>query len=426
MPQGTPVERVYQALLRDGKDKGTAARIAQAQTGLSLATGKKPKHSKVADEVYIKALESLSVGGVKLRRRRRGGPAAMTSASNIEVVKSFAQVLGVVKAKGFNEVLRKDYPEFDPGQPRDDAGRWSDIGGGGGGSRRSPETKTHRQLGQTATNLLSMRSHNDAVAVRDRVRAIHADMRRLPETAWRDPTSLDTAWNAYLVTVATAATVGALGAVLVGASAGGAMIAAAHTKPIYAAMSAALMAVAPKTWSTVSYTLGRRYLSTIFPIEGRAAVVAVRGLLIAAGGAAAVGAILATAMALRYGYREIQSNGEYSGVSTVNRRLEVLDNHINALSGVQRSDGSTQQRRIVPYIQAGLAMMGSLVAIAGAAKIGAVAYRAAKTPVSIGAVRGWSKDFRSLWGGLSSDVARARRGARAAAAAAASRARRRP
>lgn len=34
---------MYQALLRQGKDEGTAARIAQAQTGLSLQTGMKPK-----------------------------------------------------------------------------------------------------------------------------------------------------------------------------------------------------------------------------------------------------------------------------------------------------------------------------------------------------------------------------------------------
>lgn len=43
MPKGTRVERVYQALLRQGMSKGKAARIAQAKTGLSLATGKKPK-----------------------------------------------------------------------------------------------------------------------------------------------------------------------------------------------------------------------------------------------------------------------------------------------------------------------------------------------------------------------------------------------
>lgn len=46
MPSGTPVDRMYQALLRDGKDKGTAARIAQSQTGLALATGKPPKGTK--------------------------------------------------------------------------------------------------------------------------------------------------------------------------------------------------------------------------------------------------------------------------------------------------------------------------------------------------------------------------------------------
>ena len=46
MPKDTPVDAVYQALKREGKDKGTAARIAQAKTGLSLATGKPPKGKK--------------------------------------------------------------------------------------------------------------------------------------------------------------------------------------------------------------------------------------------------------------------------------------------------------------------------------------------------------------------------------------------
>ena len=44
MPKGTKVESVYQAIKRKTGDKGKAARIAQAQTGKSLATGKMPKH----------------------------------------------------------------------------------------------------------------------------------------------------------------------------------------------------------------------------------------------------------------------------------------------------------------------------------------------------------------------------------------------
>jgi len=43
MPEGTKVDRVYEAIKRKTGDKGKAARIAQAQTGLSLATGKPPK-----------------------------------------------------------------------------------------------------------------------------------------------------------------------------------------------------------------------------------------------------------------------------------------------------------------------------------------------------------------------------------------------
>ena len=47
MPEGTPVDRVYQALKREGKSTASAAKIAQAQTGLALATGKPSMHSKL-------------------------------------------------------------------------------------------------------------------------------------------------------------------------------------------------------------------------------------------------------------------------------------------------------------------------------------------------------------------------------------------
>lgn len=43
MPNGTKVDRVYEALKGKGMSKGKAARIAQAQTGKSLKTGKTPK-----------------------------------------------------------------------------------------------------------------------------------------------------------------------------------------------------------------------------------------------------------------------------------------------------------------------------------------------------------------------------------------------
>ena len=45
MPKGTKVHQVYKALRREGADPGKAARIAQAQTGKSLKTGKPPKKS---------------------------------------------------------------------------------------------------------------------------------------------------------------------------------------------------------------------------------------------------------------------------------------------------------------------------------------------------------------------------------------------
>jgi hypothetical protein len=43
MPKGTKVDAEYQALKAKGYDEGSAARIAQANTGKSLATGKAPK-----------------------------------------------------------------------------------------------------------------------------------------------------------------------------------------------------------------------------------------------------------------------------------------------------------------------------------------------------------------------------------------------
>ena len=46
MPKGTKVDEIYQAIKRKTGDKGKAARIAQAQTGKSLATGKKPKKKR--------------------------------------------------------------------------------------------------------------------------------------------------------------------------------------------------------------------------------------------------------------------------------------------------------------------------------------------------------------------------------------------
>lgn len=46
MPRGTPVDRLYREMLREGKSPASAARIAQASTGTSLKTGKPPKHKK--------------------------------------------------------------------------------------------------------------------------------------------------------------------------------------------------------------------------------------------------------------------------------------------------------------------------------------------------------------------------------------------
>lgn len=43
MPAGTKVETLYEALKKKGYSKEKSARIAQAKTGLSLATGKPPE-----------------------------------------------------------------------------------------------------------------------------------------------------------------------------------------------------------------------------------------------------------------------------------------------------------------------------------------------------------------------------------------------
>jgi len=46
MPVDSRVDKVYRALLKQGKSKEAAAKIAQSVTGLALATGKPPKRDK--------------------------------------------------------------------------------------------------------------------------------------------------------------------------------------------------------------------------------------------------------------------------------------------------------------------------------------------------------------------------------------------
>jgi hypothetical protein len=50
MPKGTKVEKTYEALKEEGKSPESAAKIAQAATGKSLATGKKPKKPRKNDK----------------------------------------------------------------------------------------------------------------------------------------------------------------------------------------------------------------------------------------------------------------------------------------------------------------------------------------------------------------------------------------
>ena len=46
MPKGSRVDKVYQALIKQGMDRGKAARIAQSKTGQALQTGKPPKKDR--------------------------------------------------------------------------------------------------------------------------------------------------------------------------------------------------------------------------------------------------------------------------------------------------------------------------------------------------------------------------------------------
>lgn len=46
MPQGSKVDKIYQALRKKAYSKAKAARIAQSVSGQALATGKPPKGKK--------------------------------------------------------------------------------------------------------------------------------------------------------------------------------------------------------------------------------------------------------------------------------------------------------------------------------------------------------------------------------------------
>jgi len=46
MPEGSKVDRIYQALRKKGMSKERAAKISQAVSGQALATGRPPKHKR--------------------------------------------------------------------------------------------------------------------------------------------------------------------------------------------------------------------------------------------------------------------------------------------------------------------------------------------------------------------------------------------
>jgi len=51
-PEDSHVHHVYEALKEEGKSEESAAKIAQAQTGEALATGKPPEHAAAAEHAH--------------------------------------------------------------------------------------------------------------------------------------------------------------------------------------------------------------------------------------------------------------------------------------------------------------------------------------------------------------------------------------
>ena len=47
MPKNSAVHKMYEAIKKKGASSAKAAKIAQAKTGLALATGRAPAHSEM-------------------------------------------------------------------------------------------------------------------------------------------------------------------------------------------------------------------------------------------------------------------------------------------------------------------------------------------------------------------------------------------
>lgn len=141
MPVGTPVDRVYQALLREGRDPGSAARIAQAQTGLALATGKPPKGKR-------KKLRKAGAGALNY-------PMWTTQSQKADGEEEDMMVLPSKKLVG----------KFNPNH--DERGRFS-SGSGGGTSMavaRGKKPSGSKTSGRTSLKALRFAFHS---AVKDR------------------------------------------------------------------------------------------------------------------------------------------------------------------------------------------------------------------------------------------------------------------
>ena len=69
MPKNSKVGKMYDAMVREGMDKGKAARIAQSKTGTSLATGRKAKGKKGKGDAKMKAKQRRGLASTRSMTR---------------------------------------------------------------------------------------------------------------------------------------------------------------------------------------------------------------------------------------------------------------------------------------------------------------------------------------------------------------------
>ncbi len=239
----------------------------------------------------------------------------------------------------------KRYRKYSPDQPRDEEGQWAETGAGGGSSGAS----SARTSVTTAAAGLGMQTPQQAHAALKQSVAAYDTLRKIPKDSgvWRDPTWLDKAWDTY----ASAMTLFGLGTALAAttstAAFAGVVVGGAHVAPTHAAIGTALMSLFPNMTKAASYAAATKYLKTLFPSEAKLVASGARGLIIAGAAAAGTGALLGTALALRYAYRRIATNGEYQGVSSINARMKEIDGHLEMINN--RLGVLTTTKRLVKY-----------------------------------------------------------------------------